>query len=490
MTYREPTNDMETVAIDSVLVADDSIVQRADVVRVCRELGIPRIYEAAHGLEALALLETAAPAVLILDLEMPTMDGPVLLRRLSERGIRAPIILMSSRDRALLRAVYHLGSALGLSMLGITQKPLNRATLARMLHRADSAEAQRDTPHPTAEIGVNDLRAAIEDDLISVHYQPQIDIRTLTVHGVEALARWTHPTLGVIAPDRFIPLAEQSGLIHDLTLKVLHQAIVQALRWSAQDINLRIAVNLSPVLLDRADLFEKIVGLQQSYGIAAERIVIEVTESSLLQNVTEALSALSRLRLRGFGLSLDDYGTGFSSLQQLARIPFSELKIDRSFIRGLCHRESLRIMVRSTVSMANELGLATVAEGVSAEDELHLLQELGCTHAQGWLFAKALPIDELTQWLQQNQIEGTSRSPVPAVRGLCAIRPPVRMLAGREVMELRPPSPDQTSEAIRPFGSHSTTVLDEMSSSQIGPSALLNSSGTFMGDPEIGHDGR
>ena len=157
----------------------------------------------------------------------------------------------------------------------------------------------------------------------------------------------------MIAPDQFIPLAEQSGLVHELTLQVLNRALVQAVAWNAEELDLTVAVNISPLLLDRAELVQEIASLQQGYGIPAERIILEVTESSLLRDPAVALGVLTRLRLRGFGLSLDDYGTGFSSMQQLARIPFTELKIDRSFVRGVHERESVRVMLRSAVEMAS-----------------------------------------------------------------------------------------------------------------------------------------
>jgi EAL domain-containing protein (putative c-di-GMP-specific phosphodiesterase class I) len=253
---------------------------------------------------------------------------------------------------------------------------------------------------PQLPIDADALRTGIERCEIVVHYHPQIEIRTGAVHGVEALARWQHPTFGPIAPDQFIPLAEEYGLIHQLTLQVMNQAMQQAATWSAQNLDLAVAINLSPLLLDRADLVQEIADLQHCYGLRARQLVFEVTESSLLRQVGVALGVLTRLRLRGFGLSLDDYGTGFSSMQQLARIPFTELKIDRSFVHGVNDREDLQVILRSALEMAAELGLVTVAEGVETKEELRLLTEYGCTFAQGWLFAKPMSSADFTAWLQ------------------------------------------------------------------------------------------
>jgi EAL domain-containing protein (putative c-di-GMP-specific phosphodiesterase class I)/AmiR/NasT family two-component response regulator len=387
---------------ESVLVIDDSSVQRAHGARLCREIGITTIHEASNGSEALALLEMLdpAPGLLIVDLEMPTMDGPELLAQLRQRGIDIPIVVASSRERALIQSVRHMGSVLGLRILDTVQKPLTGSGLAAAVAKWDrETPAPREVPQALL-IDVDALRAALDRDELRVHFQPQVEIGSGIVRGVEALVRWQHPTMGLVTPDRFIPLAEQSGLVHELTLKVLNQTLLQSVAWRADNLDLTVAVNVSPLLLDRAELVQEIASLQRSCGVPAERIILEVTESSLLRDPAVALGVLTRLRLRGFGLSLDDYGTGFSSMQQLAQIPFTELKIDRSFVRGVHERDSQRVILRSAVEMASELGLVTVGEGVESPDELAVLEDCGCTLAQGWLFAKAMPAAEVTQWLR------------------------------------------------------------------------------------------
>jgi len=387
---------------ESVLVIDDSSVQRAHGARLCREIGITTVHEASNGSEALALLETLdpAPSLLIIDLEMPTMDGPELLAQLRQRGIDIPIVVASSRERALIQSVSHMGSVLGLRILDTVQKPLTGSGLEAAVAKWDPEKpARREAPQALL-IDVDALRAALDRGELRVHFQPQVEIRTGIVRGVEALVRWEHPTLGLVTPDRFIPLAEQSGLVHELTLQVLNQTLLQSVAWRAESLDLTVAVNISPLLLDRAELVQQIASLQGGYGVPAERITLEVTESSLLRDPAVALGVLTRLRLRGFGLSLDDYGTGFSSMQQLAQIPFTELKIDRSFVRGVHERDSQRVILRSAVQMASELGLVTVGEGVESRAELAVLEDCGCTLVQGWLFAKAMPAAELTQWLR------------------------------------------------------------------------------------------
>jgi EAL domain-containing protein (putative c-di-GMP-specific phosphodiesterase class I) len=391
--------------IRSVLIVDDSAAQRAYAVALCHEIGIADIREASNGLEALALLGALAtpPDLLIIDLEMPTMDGPELLTRLRERGIESPIIVASSRERSLLHSVQDMGGGMGLCLLGALQKPLRLETLSGILRNWDSVAEKRKHKSHSLPIDPDALRAGIDRGEIAVHYQPQIAVHSGDLHGVEALARWNHPTLGVVNPDQFIPMAEEHGLIHKLTLQVMNQAMLQTSIWSAEGMDLSVAINLSPLLLESPDLLQEISGLQRCYGLRAEQVVLEITETSLLRDLSVALAVLTRLRLRGFGLSLDDYGTGFSSMQQLARIPFTELKIDRSFVHGVHERESVQVMLRSALEMAMRLGLNTVAEGVESMQDWWLLQEYGCTFVQGWLTGKAMPAAEVSAWVRAHE---------------------------------------------------------------------------------------
>jgi len=399
--------------IHSVLIVDDSAAQRAYALALCNELGITDVREASNGQEALALLGglTTPPDLLIIDLEMPTMDGPELLTRLSQTGIRSPIIVASSRERSLLHSVQDMGGGMGLCLIGALQKPLRLDALSDILRNWDSAAEKRTHEASALSLDPEALRTGIDSGELVVHYQPQIAVHSGELHGVEALARWNHPTLGLVNPDHFIHLAEKHGLIHKLTLEVMNQAMLQTATWNAQGMDLSVAINLSPLLLESQDLLQEISSLQQCYGLRAERVVLEITETSLMRDLSVALSVLTRLRLRGFGLSLDDYGTGFSSMQQLARIPFTELKIDRSFVHGVHERESVQVMLRSALEMAMRLGLNTVAEGVESLEDWRLLQEYGCTFVQGWLMGKAMPAPEVAGWASSHEDRRRSLRP-------------------------------------------------------------------------------
>lgn len=390
--------------IASVLIVDDSGVQRSHGAHLCRQLGVAQIHETSNGQEALSLLAALPqlPDLMIVDLEMPTMDGPELLLQLHQRGIDIPIIVVSSRERALIESVQQMGGFLGLRVQSTLQKPLQMDSLRGALEHV-GREAAHQAIDKTWAIDAQALRSALERGDIDVHYQPKADVRTGIIRGAEALARWKHCDLGFVPPDQFIRLAERNELIHPLTIEVMNKAMLQAAAWQARGMHLPLAINLSPLLLESVELPNEIASLAQCHSLPPERIVLEITESSLVSQPGVALSVLARLRLKGFGLSIDDYGTGFSSMSQLARIPFTELKIDRSFVRDAPQRESLQVILRSAIDMANRLGLTSVAEGVETLDEWRMLQEFGCTLGQGWLIGKAMPGDALVAWSKQHR---------------------------------------------------------------------------------------
>ncbi len=411
------------LTVGSLLIVDDSAVQRAHAVALCRELGMRMIYEASSGAEALELLSLLVlpPDLLIVDLEMPRMDGVQLIEKLHERGMRIPMIVASGRETALIQSVETMARNLGLPVLAGLQKPLCSATMLGALMRLDQQPGtlRESIDVDTASaLGRQALASAIEAGEIGVHYQPKVDMRTGIVRGVEALARWQHATEGAVRPDHFVALAEREGLIHDLTLAVMDKALAQASAWNAHGLRLSVAVNLSPRLLDQPSLVDEITRLAAAHGLHPEQVMLEITESSVVDCMGAALGVLARLRLKGFGLSIDDYGTGFSSMRQLARIPFTELKIDRSFIHGAHQRTNLRVILQSALDMSRQLGLVSVAEGIETMEDWRLLQECGCNIGQGYLIARPMPAEEMPRWLKRHQgaiVELRAEAPQPLV---------------------------------------------------------------------------
>ena len=395
-------------AVASLLIVDDNIVQRMQVVALCRELGVEMIYEAGSGAEALELLSLLVlpPDVAIIDLEMPVMDGVELIEQMHSRGLSIPLIVASSREVVLINTVETMARNLGVPVVAGIRKPLQRESLAAAFEGWNRAQAEpgvvASSEAPVA-IDPCDLAQAIECGAVAVHYQPKVDMTKGVVCGVEALARWTHPRLGEIRPDRFVELAEHEGLIHALTTSVLRQAFGVAARWNAAGLRLSMAVNLSPRLLDEPALVRELSALLAEHGLEARQIVLEITESSVVDCMGVALGVLARLRLKGFGLSIDDYGTGFSSMQQLARIPFSELKIDRAFVHGANQRTNLRVILQSALDMSRQLGLVTVAEGIETLPDWQLVRDSGCGVGQGFLISPAMPAEMVPDWIHSHE---------------------------------------------------------------------------------------
>lgn len=396
-----PTNAIP-FPIETLLIVDDSPLQRLHTVGLMRDLGVEMIYEAGDGHEALDLLALLKlpPSLAIVDLEMPGMDGVEFIQHLQERNFNFPLIVASSRESALLASVETMIQALGMHVLGALQKPLNQNKILCALQSFNSNASLPKAGGSRPAVCESELAAAIRNGEIVAFYQPKVDIRTGMLKGVEALARWRHADGSMTPPDHFIPVAEQTGLIHELTLSMLEQAMRQAALWNERGLSLKVAVNLSPLSLDIPGFVQKISDLLAQHALQADQIVLEITESSVVANLGTALGTLARLRLKGFGLSIDDYGTGFSSMQQLARIPFTELKIDRSFVHGAHARQNLRVILQSALDMARRLELVTVAEGIETLEDWRLLQDSGCTIGQGYLIAKPMPANDLPVWLK------------------------------------------------------------------------------------------
>jgi EAL domain-containing protein (putative c-di-GMP-specific phosphodiesterase class I)/DNA-binding NarL/FixJ family response regulator len=395
-------------SLGSLLIVDDSIVQRSQAVALCRELGVQMIYEAVSGAEALELLSLLVlpPDLMIVDLEMPVMDGIELIEQLHQRGFKLPLMVASSRELVLIQAVETMARNLGLTVVAALQKPLRIETLRAAFEavgRRVEATVAATRGHEERPIPVQALADAIAAGEIGVHYQPKVDMQTGIVRGTEALARWRHREFGFVPPDRFVAMAEREGLIHDLTMSVMSQALAQAASWNSHGLKLSIAINLSPLLLGAPQVVQELADLVAAHGLQADQVVLEITESSVVDCMGVALGVLARLRLKGLGLSIDDYGTGFSSMQQLARIPFTELKIDRSFVHEASRSTTLRVILQSALEMSRRLGLVTVAEGIETMEDWKLVQSYGCSIGQGYLIARPMPADELPRWLRQHQ---------------------------------------------------------------------------------------
>lgn len=327
--------------------------------------------------------------VVVLDLFMPTLDGVEIIRFLAESGDDPALILMSGFDARVLDSTKGLAEAHGLFVAGVLAKPIRVGELRRMLIGI-APRVRVIAPDSSMPISSADLARAIARDEIVTYFQPKAALADRRLVGVEALVRWRHPDLGLVPPDAFIPLAESSGLIDDITVTVIDHALAAC---QSNRIEGTVSVNMSVQSLASLDLPERVLRMVAERGQNPERLTIEITESGLMRELTKTLDVLTRLRLKGIGLSIDDFGTGYSSLQQLRRVPFSELKIDRGFVDGIESDLGNRAIVQSIVDLGHKFGMVVVAEGIETESQCEVLEIMGCDVAQGYLIGRPQPLD-------------------------------------------------------------------------------------------------
>ncbi|MDT8364411.1 MAG: EAL domain-containing response regulator [Nitrosomonas sp.] len=385
-----------------ILILDDEPFMLKLLARMLVNHGFPSVTCCETGEEALRLVENAEnrPDLIMLDLNMPGMDGIEFVRYLVERNFEGSLILVSGESERMLRTTEKLVQAHKISILGYLQKPVQPDALLILLSQLTTSHTVAAKPASSAKTyDTQEISTAIRSGAIVNHYQPKVRVDTGKVAGVETLVRWQHPVDGLVYPDQFIGLAEKYGLINALTSKVLEQACIQAKIWQQAGHKLKVAVNVSMDNLASLDFQDVVVALAAKAGIAPDRIVLEITESQLMGDVRISLEILTRLRLKRFHLSIDDFGTGHSSLSQLRDIPFDELKIDQGFVHRAWENETLRAIYDTSLALAKQLNMEAVAEGVEDRQDWELLQQTGCDLAQGNFIARAMPADAFEAWL-------------------------------------------------------------------------------------------
>jgi EAL domain-containing protein (putative c-di-GMP-specific phosphodiesterase class I)/DNA-binding NarL/FixJ family response regulator len=381
------------------LVAEDHDFQRATLVKMLARLGARTVHEAADGGAALNILQDPVRPVdiVISDLEMPGMDGMEFVRHLAETGAPISIILASALESKLLDSVATMSHVYGINLLGVVEKPITPAKLLPLIESYRPAQPMPSRP-VASTFTQEEIVTGLRDDEFEPFFQPKIDLVTGKVRGAEALARWRHPKVGIVAPYAFIKPLEDDGMINDLTWIMLSKAAAFCRTWRATGVDVTVSVNLSVKSLNDVDIADRVTQLVLEQNVEARHIVLEVTESAAATQVGKALEGLARLRMKGFGLSIDDYGTGYSSMQQLTRIAFTELKIDQSFVMNAAKQDSSRVILESGLEMARKLNIASVAEGVETQADFDLLCGLRCDMAQGYFIARPLDGTAYLSW--------------------------------------------------------------------------------------------
>ncbi|CAG9931913.1 EAL domain-containing protein [Candidatus Nitrotoga arctica] len=384
-----------------ILVLDDESFMLKLLARMLANQGFTSVTLCESGRAALDRVDGVdiRPNLILLDLNMPEMDGIEFVRHLVERNYTGSLILISGEDERMLQTVEKLVQAHKITVLGHIHKPVKPEALSTLLEKW--APSALDSPRTAQKVyGAEEVRAAINNGELVNYYQPKVTVATGKVAGVETLVRWRHPVHGIVPPDQFIGVAEANGLIDDLTRVVLTSALAQAKAWQEAGLTLRVAVNVSMDSLTSLDFLDFVTGLTAKIGVPPQDIVLEVTESQLMGDARIPLEILTRLRLKRFRLSIDDFGTGHSSLAQLRDIPFDELKIDQGFVHRAWTVETLRAMYDASLALARQLGMEVVAEGVEDRDDWDLLLRTGCDLAQGTFISRPMLAADLPGWME------------------------------------------------------------------------------------------
>jgi EAL domain-containing protein (putative c-di-GMP-specific phosphodiesterase class I)/ActR/RegA family two-component response regulator len=387
---------------DLVLVVDDDLFANKVICVQLSKLGFTNLKGITDPLKALDFLRLNIDkiALLVCDLQMPTLDGIEFVREVAHEGYTGKVILVSGEDPRLLRSAQRLVEAMGLITLGAIQKPVRLETLTGIFEKEFSVKKS----HASRTFDIDDVKRALTNNELVNYYQPKVDLSTGLVVGVEALIRWIHPEHGVISPAAFLPALEEGGCADELLLHVLsgETGALRLLRNIVTiDPNFKVAVNMSDTNLADVRLPEILLSLLQTYGVAAKNLVLEISENRVSGTRTKYNSTLSRLALKGFTLSLDDFGAGKTTMNDLSDIAISEIKFDRAFVHNV-HRDSAQKMaLHSCIEMAKALGLITVAEGVEKTEDWVVLKALGCKVVQGYIIAEPMSFYALDAWLAQ-----------------------------------------------------------------------------------------
>ncbi|AWL13119.1 Protein YhjK [Saliniradius amylolyticus] len=389
----------------SVLVVEDSAAQRQFTMDLCCAVGATEVEGAENGRVALDMIDEREHDydILICDLEMPDLNGIEMINLLASRQTHSALIIVSGREQSLISAVELMARTAGLWVLGGVQKPLTEALLKQQMEdyfRQASQSISTDTTKNSKSVPLEELEQALDEGNFVLHYQPKMSMQTGKLSGVEALVRLRRGERDIIFPGDFIPQCEQNGLIDRLSYEVVQLAATQQQRWMELGLDTKVSVNLSAVSFDNDQFSQDVLDLIQQSKIDTEHMIFEVTESEVITDMAKALSILTRLRLSGCGLSIDDFGTGHSSVKQLTQIPFTELKVDRSLIEGIASKKHLQVIFESTLSMCNKLGLSIVAEGIEKKEDWDYLKRNGCHVGQGYYYAPPMPESDLLGWWQ------------------------------------------------------------------------------------------
>jgi EAL domain-containing protein (putative c-di-GMP-specific phosphodiesterase class I) len=385
-----------------VLVAEAEPVQRRAMIEALGQLGASRVTDVPDGPTALRTLQAGfAPKVdiAIIDLALGGMDGLELLRAIAALQSQVRLVVVGAQPAGVLFSVESLAQAYGVELLGAIAKPVTSAKLKSVLDNFQPLARPRPAPEAPsfsfAEVGVG-----LQQRQFEPFFQPKIELATGQVKGLETFARWRHPEHGVVGTASFFAALEQNNRVDFLDWTMIELSAERCRQFHDAGIPISISVNLAPETLAHPNFIRQVSSCVKRHGVLPDYLTFEMTESSILKFDADFIERLVRLRMMGFGLAIDDYGTGRSNLQLLARIPFSELKIDRSFVDGASKKRPLGTVLKSFLGLAHSLDRMSVAVGVETRQDWDFLQGLGCTYAQGYHIANPMEASAFPGWLE------------------------------------------------------------------------------------------
>jgi len=386
--------------VQNVLVADDHAFIRHSLTAILGQLGVVNVKTASNGAETHQKIaqNNSNFHLLFLDLNMPDEDGLVCLRRMKNIKNSPPIVLMSGEDKDVLESARTLAFKHGLNILGAIEKPITIRQVTELLSKVTEQPAPNKA-YTKIILDSEEIERAFDNNLFTVYFQPQVRLATKQICGMEALVRIEHPHFGLLSPDSFIEVAEKTGQIVRLTEFVVDNALGWLKRWIEANHEITLSINLSAHILNDLEFPDYLIKVTKNYSLQPSSIICELTESLLTDNPDVLLDNMLRLRMMKFKLSIDDYGTGYASLEQLHRLPFQELKIDKFFVQDALTNKKSRLITSNSIRLGADLQLSTVAEGVENEEMLNLVKDFGCDIVQGYFISRPMPAESVHDWL-------------------------------------------------------------------------------------------
>ncbi|NBF03109.1 EAL domain-containing protein [Pseudomonas sp. Fl5BN2] len=386
----------------SILIVEDQPFQYMYLQHLFSELGPYHLEVASNGIEALERLKQRHFDLVLTDLLMPGMDGVQFIQGLASQRARPALAIMSASSRRMLMGASLVARNLGLRVIGLISKPVNLAALRNLTAQLPDLAASASAPAIWVECSRETLQQALGNAQIQAWFQPKKALNNGRIVAAEALVRWMHPQHGMLLPCDFLPELNEAGLEEELLWLILEQALTAQACWREDGYDIPVSINLPTHLLNSADLADRLYDfVVQRNGIPG-KICFELMECSTPEHISNFYAGACRLRIKGFGLSQDDFGKGYSSYMNLVSTPFTELKIDRALVQGCHNNEEIAQALTSIIALGRQLGMTVVAEGVESAQELALLRKIDCTQVQGFLISHAVSSYQFQQLLVQD----------------------------------------------------------------------------------------